>query len=79
MVKGERKGHRWAGSSSDPTFYVDPDVPYTTLGAMHKATGTSRHLVMSITKINDWSSFMGEARIAGETEQPINDAAGLDI
>src|ERR1700730_439310 len=24
MVKGERKDHRWAGSSADPTFDVDP-------------------------------------------------------
>jgi hypothetical protein len=27
VVKGERKGHRWAGSSSGSTFYVDSDLP----------------------------------------------------
>jgi hypothetical protein len=31
---------------------------------MHKATGTSQHLVISITKIIDWSSLVGEARMA---------------
>src|ERR1039457_157700 len=31
---------------------------------MHIATGTSQHLVMSITKIIDWSSLVGEARMA---------------
>jgi hypothetical protein len=27
VVKGERKDHRWAGSSSDSTCKVDPDTP----------------------------------------------------
>jgi hypothetical protein len=30
---------------------------------MHKATGRFRHLVISITKIIDWSSLVGEARV----------------
>jgi hypothetical protein len=40
----------------------------TTLRAILKATGICRHLVISITKIIDWSSLVGEARISGETE-----------
>jgi hypothetical protein len=42
---------------------------------MHKATGTSRHLVISITKTIDWSSLLGEARISGETEPSRSRAA----
>jgi hypothetical protein len=43
---------------------------------MHKATRTFRHLVISITKTVDWSSFVGIVRISGETARFTQRAAG---
>jgi hypothetical protein len=51
-----------------PDFLCRSRLTQTTLGAIRKATGICRHLVISITKIIDWSSLVGEARISGETE-----------
>jgi hypothetical protein len=36
--------------------------------AMQIATGASRHLVIPITKMIEWSSLVSETRIPGETE-----------
>jgi hypothetical protein len=53
-------------STSIPTFldYIRCDAQ------SHWNTG---HLVMSMTKINDWSSLVGETLIAGDT--PVNNSA----
>jgi hypothetical protein len=51
-----------------PDFLCRSRLTQTTLGVMHKATGTFRQLVISITKITVWSSLVGEAHIYVEME-----------
>jgi hypothetical protein len=48
-------------SMSIPTYRVY-------MRSIQIATGDSRHLVIRITKMIDWSSLVGESRISGETE-----------
>ena len=77
MVKGERKDHRWAGSSADLTFDVNPDS-----SRLHQVRCIKLFDLLAFGYVDNedvdwWSSLVRKARSSDGTEPRSRSGAAI--